>query len=83
MQYEPREFRGNGDIWIGEGRVLYDGGNPVHFAWILDFREGLVQRETIYFADPFPAPEWRRPSAEENPAWEPGGDLPARIPDDE
>ena len=80
VQYEPRDIRGSGDLWVGEGRVLYDGGDPIHFAWIVEFREGLVQRETIYFAEPFPAPEWRRGWAEENPAWEARSDLPARIP---
>ena len=71
---------GRGDVWIGEGRVLYDGANPHHFVWIVELRGDLVQRETIYFAEPFPAPEWRRPWAEEGAVWEPQGDLPARIP---
>ena len=60
--------------------MLYDGGNPIHFVWIAEFRGDLVQRETIYFAEPFPAPEWRRPWAEEGATWEAQGDLPARIP---
>jgi hypothetical protein len=47
VDFEPREIRGSGDFWIGEGRVLYDGGNPHHFVWIAEFRDGLVQRETI------------------------------------
>ncbi len=64
---------------MGEGRALYDGANPVHFVHILEFRGDLVQRETIYFAEPFPAPEWRRPWAEEGAAWETHGDLPALI----
>jgi hypothetical protein len=80
VDFEPRELRGSGDVWIGEGRVLYDGANPHHFVWIVELRGDLVQRETIYFAEPFPAPEWRRPWAEEGAAWEPQGDLPARIP---
>jgi hypothetical protein len=81
VEYEPREIRGSGDLWIGEGRVLYDGSDPVHFVWIAEFCGDLVQRETIYFADPFPAPEWRRPWAEGGAAWEPQEGLPARIPD--
>lgn len=80
VDFEPREIRGSGDCWIGEGRVLYDAANAVHFVWILEFRGDLVQRETIYFADPFPAPEWRRPWAEEGAAWEAQADLPDRIP---
>jgi hypothetical protein len=33
----------------------------------------------LYFAEPFPAPEWRRPWAEEGAAPEAHGDLPAHI----
>jgi hypothetical protein len=40
-----------------------------------------VQRETIYFGEPFPAPDWRKPWAEEGATWERQGDLPARLPD--
>ena len=67
VTFEPREIRGSGDVWVAEGRVLYDDGDP-------------VQRETIYFAEPFPAPEWRRPWAEEGATWERQDDLPARVP---
>jgi len=80
LDFEPRVIRGGGDVWIGEGRARYDGGEPIHFLHILEFRGDLVQRETIYFAEPFPAPDWRRPWAEEDAAWEAQGDLPARIP---
>jgi hypothetical protein len=81
VTFEPREVRGGGDVWVAEGRVLYDGGEGVHFLWIAEFRGDLVRRETIYFAEPFPAPEWRRPWAEEDAAWDRQDDLPARVPD--
>jgi hypothetical protein len=79
LDFEPREIRGRGDFWIGEGRLLYDGADPVHFVKILEFRGDLVQRETIYTSEPFPAPEWRSLWAEEGAAWVPQGDLPAHI----
>ena len=79
LDFEPREIRGSGDLWIGEGRLTYDGANPVHFVKILEFRGNLVQRETIYTAEPFPAPDWRKPWAEEGTAAPAGGDLPTRI----
>jgi hypothetical protein len=79
VDFELREVRGSGDTWIGEGRVLYDGANQNHFVWIAELRDGLVQRETIYFAEPFPAPDWRKPWAEDDPTWEPQAGLPATI----
>jgi hypothetical protein len=82
VAFEPRELRGNGDLWLMEGRAFYNGdrAGALYFAWILEFRDGLVQRETIYFADPFAAPEWRRPWAEEDAAWGRQDDLPALLP---
>ena len=43
----------------GSGRAgrCMTGANPVHFVHILEFRGDLVQRESIYFAEPFPAQE--------------------------
>lgn len=79
LDFEPREIRGSGDLWIGEGRLLYDGANPVHFVKILEFRGNLVQRETIYTAEPFPAPDWRTRWTEGGAPEPAGGDLPARI----
>ena len=42
-------------------------------------KAAMVQRETIYTAEPFPAPDWRRPWAEDAAASDAPGDLPARI----
>jgi hypothetical protein len=83
VDYEPRQLRGSGDLWIMEGRGFYggDSANPGNFAWIVEFRGDKVQRETIYFAAPFPAPDWRQPWTEEGATWERQGDLPARLPD--
>jgi hypothetical protein len=79
VDFEPREIRGEGDFWIAEGQIRYDGGDPLHFLWVAQFRDGLVQRETIYFADPFPAPDWRKPWADEGTPSDAPGDLPASI----
>jgi hypothetical protein len=75
VDFEPREIRGSGDFWIGEGRARYDGGEPIHFVNILEFRADLVQRETIYFAEPFPAPEWRRPHGRLRATSQPGSPV--------
>ncbi len=50
-----------------------------NYVWIVELRDKLVQRETIYFAEPFPAPDWREPWAEKGGSWEVVGDLPAHI----
>lgn len=79
LDFEPREIRGDGDVWIAQGRLRYDGGDPVHFVKLLEFRGDKVQRETLYFVEPFPAPAWRRPWAEEGATWAPRDGLPAHI----
>jgi hypothetical protein len=38
-----------------------------------------VARETLYVADAFPAPEWRRPWADDGAPQPRPGDLPASI----
>jgi hypothetical protein len=78
LDFEPRELRGGGDLWIAETGLRYDGGEPVSVVKILQFRGDKVERETIYFADPFPAPDWRAPYAEEGVV-EHRGDLPAHV----
>jgi len=78
LDFEPREIRGAGDFWIAEGTLRYDGAAMVHFVKIMEFREGRVQRETLYFAEPFSAPEWREPWRAEGPLSS-SADLPIRI----
>jgi SnoaL-like domain len=79
LGFEPREIRGSGDIWVAEGRLHYDDGAPIHFVKLIEFRGDKVQRETLYFTEPFPAPEWRRPWADQGPGPERRSDLPAYI----
>ena len=59
LRFEPRAIRGAGDIWIAEGQIHYDDGDPMLFVKIVHFRDGLVERETIYIAEPFPPAESR------------------------
>jgi hypothetical protein len=60
-----RRIRGRGELWVTEYVITYDG-QPVHTVSIMEFREGKVVRETLYFADPFEAPEWRAEWVEPN-----------------
>jgi ketosteroid isomerase-like protein len=53
-----RRIVGSGDLWVTEYIVTYDG-RPTETVSIMEFRDGKVERERQYFADPFRAPEWR------------------------
>ena len=79
LDFEPREPRGQGDIWVAETGLRYDGGEPVHVVKILQFRGDKVERETLYFAEAFPAPDWRRPWAEDGTEADRQSDLPAHV----
>jgi ketosteroid isomerase-like protein len=52
-RFAVRRIVGDGDLWITEYILTYDG-LPSHVVSIMEFRAGLVARETQYFADPFP-----------------------------
>jgi hypothetical protein len=50
-----------GEAWVIETVIDYGDGTPVSAVAILETGEdGKVIRETDYFANPFPAPEWRK-----------------------
>ena len=53
-----RRIIGNGDLWITEHVIIYDG-RPVPTVSIMEFRDGKVIHETQYFAEPFEPPAWR------------------------
>ena len=57
MKY--RRILGGGDIYVAEGTIDYGDGVPVSYVGIAEFRDGKVCKMTGYFANPFPAPEWR------------------------
>jgi hypothetical protein len=46
------------DVWVSECVISYDGV-PTYSVSVMEFVEGVVARETQFFADPFPAPESR------------------------
>ena len=59
VTFKILRVRGEGNLWITELVITYNGGRPVNAVNIMEFRDGKVGRETIYFADPFEPPEWR------------------------
>jgi hypothetical protein len=61
VEFELRDLRGAGDLWVAEVSVSYDDGPRQFGVTILEFRGDKVARETIYVAEPWEAPEWRAP----------------------
>jgi SnoaL-like domain len=57
--FELGEVRGGDDVWVVELKVRYDDGPWNHGVSIHEFRGDRIARETIYYAEPFDAPEWR------------------------
>jgi hypothetical protein len=55
---------GSGDFWWSEWRVTYPSGEVYLVVDMIELRDGLVHRETVYWAAPFEAPEWRAPWVE-------------------
>src|ERR1700751_2255647 len=56
--FNVRRILGNGDLWITEYTIAYQG-RRAYTVSIMEFRKGKVVHETQYFADPFEAPAWR------------------------
>ena len=55
-RFKVRRIIGRGELWVSEFILSYDG-KPSYAVSIMEFRDGLVARETQYFADPFdPSP---------------------------
>ena len=56
--FNVRRTLGNGDLWITEYTITYQGRSACTVS-IMEFRNGKVIHETQYFADTFEAPSWR------------------------
>lgn len=59
VEFEIRNLRGDGDVWVAEVAIRYAGGAWQPGVSILEFRGGKVARETIYVTESWEAPEWR------------------------
>ena len=58
LDFDIRRTIGSGDLWVNEYTIRYDG-RPSHVVGIMEFRDGLVVRETVYVGDPWEPPAWR------------------------
>lgn len=57
--FKVRRMVGNGDLWITEYVITYEGSSAYTVS-IMEFLNGKVVHETQYFADPFESPDWRK-----------------------
>ena len=59
------------DLWVNEYTIDYDGEKRLSVVGIMEFRDGKVVRERIYFGEPWGPPA--RPARWVEPMEEPGG----------
>jgi hypothetical protein len=57
--FSYKRMLGGGDTFVIEGTIDYGDGVPVSYVGVGELRDGKIARMTEYFANPFPAPEWR------------------------
>jgi hypothetical protein len=58
QEFELHRTTGCHDLWVNEYTIRYDD-HPVMVVGIMEFRDGKVVRERIYFGDPWEPPDWR------------------------
>lgn len=51
---------GGGDVFVVEATIDYGDGVPVSYCGVGEVRDGKISKMTEYFANPFPAPDWRK-----------------------
>jgi hypothetical protein len=50
---------GHQDLWVNEHIIRYDDEKSLNVVGIMEFRDGKVVRERIYFGEPWGPPAWR------------------------
>jgi hypothetical protein len=63
-KFTYKRMIGGGDVFVVEATIDYGDGVPVSYVGVGEVRDGKVAKMTEYFANPFPAPEWRKPFVE-------------------
>jgi ketosteroid isomerase-like protein len=59
--WELSHVVGSGDEFTATGTVTYPDGGTWHFVTLLTVRDEKIWQQIDYFAEPFEAPDWRRP----------------------
>ena len=63
-KFTYKRMLGGGDVFVVEATIDYGDGIPVSYVGIGETRDGMITKMTEYFANPFPAPDWRAPFVE-------------------
>jgi hypothetical protein len=58
QEFQVHRTIGCEDLWVNEYTIRYDD-RPVMAVGIMEFRDGKVVRERIYFGEPWEPPAWR------------------------
>lgn len=58
LDFQMHRTIGRRDLWVNEYTVRYDE-KPVNVVGIMEFRDGKVVRERIYFGEPWEPLAWR------------------------
>ncbi|HEX2086310.1 MAG TPA: nuclear transport factor 2 family protein [Solirubrobacteraceae bacterium] len=58
QRFELHRTTGRDDLWVNEYTIHYDD-RPVMVVGIMEFRDGKVARERIYFGERWEPPAWR------------------------
>jgi hypothetical protein len=58
QRFQVHRITGCHELWVTEYTIHYDD-QPVMAVGIMEFRDGKVLRERIYFAEPWDPPAWR------------------------
>jgi len=54
-----QQIIGSGDFWWSEWRMTYPDGHSYWCVMLMELRDEQIWRETVYWAEPFTAPDWR------------------------
>ena len=55
----PRRMTGDDDLVVAEATLDYGDGTEYQTVFIFELRDGKIAKETAYWAQSFPAPDWR------------------------
>jgi hypothetical protein len=58
QEFQLHRTIGCHDLWVNEYTIRYDD-RPYRVVGIMEFRDGKVIRERIYFGEPWEPPAWR------------------------